>query len=300
MLFCSSAKSKSFTLPSQPLSNRRRSLRSRGGKSVSPEEPVVAPPQAEDDSASRHTESKVSTAGRRALRGSKPLASSHALSDAAAAITPRRYTRSTAKNMPSDSAHDNAVDQSAGSTPTQDESSSMTVDVALSSFPISLVVLSDICVSKNKLPSPPMDKVTSTDAPTISKPSSPVDRKSNDDNGTSPDPPASQEELLTESYEPELHFDEMSRDVAGEAGAAARSEAATPTLDEPASPDRITESPTSPPCSPAESYDPSASCSMVTIPLEGEESCILLAEPQDMPQDIPLPPTIPLNPTGKL
>lgn len=98
------------------------------------------------------------------------------------------------------------------------------------------------------------------------------------DNTQPPESDSKENSLFEDTYEPELHFDQISAEVTHETTAApsVRSDDATPTLDEPASPDRFTESPTSPtPGSPTtEGLGLHQSSSMVTIPLDGDDEYI--------------------------
>ena len=103
--------------------------------------------------------------------------------------------------------------------------------------------------------------------------------------------------LFDDTYEPELHFEQISAEVAQETAQApsVRSDDATPTLDEPASPDRFTESPTSPtPGSPTGDEEGTGlllhkSSSMVTIPLDGDDEYIRdsASGTPSLPTDIP-------------
>ena len=240
------------------------------------------------------------------MRSSKSLTNSQSQSGNASAgsnITPRRYTRSSARHQCSSGNEEVGGHASSGSTPTQDEVASYTDDLSRA-MPISLVVLSDICASQTKLPST-VDKSLTSSPDTNS--STPVkdEQKERTVNATKhgetgevsidskDSAPLNSQEHVTESYEPELHFEEMSRDMAESADAShSQPSLATPTLDEPTSPDRVTESPTSPtPSSPTECNIPIVSSSMVTIPLEGDDSNHMV---------VAGPPMIPYIPTGSL
>jgi len=175
------------------------------------------------------------------------------------------------------------VDQSPGSTPVKDEQ--MDGELVMP-----MVVLSDICALQSRLlPPSPTERsevaeqhkltedvgVNAVSAANILQPTTnePITEQT-----WSPD------EQLTDSYEPELHFDEMSK-VVKEETSQSRSTSAndmTPTMDERHSPDRLTDSPTSP--TPSSPTDPSAysslpNTSIITIPLEEDNFC----------QSIPLP-----------
>lgn len=240
--------------------------------------------------------SKTTTAPivRRNLRSQKSLSGeqlqSPLASGNASTITPRRYTRSSAKqSLNKATSDDETSKKSSGSTPTQDEAESCNPSFTIVD---SLVVLSDICNTAIDSHSNQSDVANSNDStPVKDEPSHSAPDKST--SVTSESPVLEKPEiistaearqspsLLVESYEPELHFDEMSRDMTESAGfVRSRASNATP-ISEPASPDRITESPTSPPSSPVTECQPQASASMVTIPLEGEGSIRSAPEPKE-------------------
>lgn len=222
-------------------------------------------------------------APKRILRSSKSL--THTDNDPSTAqqdsLTPRKYTRPSAKTA---------------------DHNEVTIGSDTYIMPVSLVVLSDICASQDRrLPCaddvPDQETSNANSTPVLDDP---VDNKHTAketlSNRLLPSTESlevttqSSSEQMTDNYEPELHFDEMSKVVAEEAGpCTSRSDAVTPTLDEPTSPTRMTESPTSPtPSSPTESCSPCVNASMVTIPLEGEDSY----------QAVVVPPVIPSIPTG--
>lgn len=228
---------------------------------------------------------------------------------------------------------------SGGSTPVQDEPAR--AEEIIENIPDNgnLAVLSDLCAAQERLPTPTNDEIQETTPALVQSdlnqniqciqlaegepphPTNPLLANETADNQTianeNVDSQISANEttddnilangnessaLVSDSYEPELHFEEMSRNVLDHNSPS--SPAATPTLDEPASPDRLTESPSSPtPESPTEPDDAiiHRSASMVTIPLEGGDALLYQHSDTNIPGEgvTPTPPTIPIIPTGR-